>query len=407
MGTLPNYQGGYQPVLIVSNKEVHRRLVPFFAFEFFSSFLFFAPVLIPFFSVWGKLSQFQIQSLQSWFLLVLFVCQMPTGVFADHIGRKYSLGLGCFLSAIGTVVYTSRPDFLVFMWAETFFGLGCAFVAGADQAFIFETLTELGRTDRKEWAFGTMSAISLTAMLMAAPIGSWIAGYNGVTAPMAASAIPFLVAAMVAFSLQEPKQNLPTQGITKSQIHKIRTGLSILRTHTQLRWLVLNSTLVSVAGYFVIWIYQGLLGRVNVPHSYFGYYHTGLVGVQVLAASQFGRLGALPNGIGRYLSLTALATSFGFLLAAWQLTHLNVIIFLICGGLGLTRQNLLAAQMSPFIPTDQRATILSAIGMIRQSLLFLLNPLVGVLIDYSAPLALVMISLLPLAALLMNLKKPT
>jgi len=76
------------------------------------------------------------------------------------------------------------------------------------------------------------------------------------------------------------------------------------------------------------------------------------------------------------------------------------------GGLGLTRLDLLSAYMNKFIPSEQRATILSSISMLRRFLLVVLNPIVGFIADKSLVLALCLMGALSLGVFIFSpLKK--
>ena len=57
-----------------------------YLFEFLTSLHFISAVLIPFFADWGGISFTQIMILQSWFVFVTFVAEVPTGVVADYLG---------------------------------------------------------------------------------------------------------------------------------------------------------------------------------------------------------------------------------------------------------------------------------------------------------------------------------
>ena len=88
-----------------------------YLYAFFKNFAFFSAVLVPFFTDWGHISIFQVQILQSWFAIWVFILEVPTGAVADKIGRKHSLTLGSSLIALATIVYGSIPSFTIFLLA--------------------------------------------------------------------------------------------------------------------------------------------------------------------------------------------------------------------------------------------------------------------------------------------------
>jgi hypothetical protein len=77
-----------------------------------------------------------------------------------------------------------------------------------------------------------------------------------------------------------------------------------------------------------------------------------------------------------------------------------VIIFLIfAGGFGLTRFEYSSSYMNRFIPSSERATVLSSVSMFRRLALIFLNPVVGFLAEGSIRNALFFVGLLPLSLL--------
>lgn len=58
--------------------------------------------------------------------------------------------------------------------------------------------------------------------------------------------------------------------------------------------------------------------------------------------------------------------------------------------------------MNQFIASDKRATVISSISMFRRFVLVVLNPIVGLTVDYSLRLGLLLVGLLPLAVFLFS-----
>src|SRR3989339_1470629 len=110
-----------------------------YAYAFFKDFAFFTAVLVPFFTQWGGISLVQVQLLQSWFSLWVFIFEIPTGAVADKIGRKHSIALGSLVVSLAVLVYGSIPRYEIFLLAELLFAVGYALVSGADEALIYDT----------------------------------------------------------------------------------------------------------------------------------------------------------------------------------------------------------------------------------------------------------------------------
>ncbi|AYC28670.1 MFS transporter [Paenisporosarcina cavernae] len=66
--------------------------------------------------------------------------EMPTGLFADHFGRKKSLVLGTLILGVAHVVEGSTPEFWAIALASALWGFGWTFISGAEQAWIADEL---------------------------------------------------------------------------------------------------------------------------------------------------------------------------------------------------------------------------------------------------------------------------
>lgn len=70
--------------------------------------------------------------------------EMPTGLYADHYGRKRSLALGISVIGFAHILEGSTPEFWAIAVASALWGIGWTFISGAEQAWIAD---ELGGKD--------------------------------------------------------------------------------------------------------------------------------------------------------------------------------------------------------------------------------------------------------------------
>ena len=382
--------------MTTTQQPLQQILRRYYAFSFFRHFAFFSAVLVPFFTDWGRISFTQIQILQSWFMLCFFLLEVPTGAIADYFGRKYSLSLGALITAGAALLYGSVPQFWGFMLAEFMFAMGMALTSGADQALLYDSLKEIGKTAESVKAFGKAHSFHLAGILVSALLGSFIAGKFGLNAPMLLSSVTMIIACAIAWSMREPQRS---ENISESRryLDIARKGFTYFFTHRTLRLIALDAVIVASAAYFVIWLYQPLLQRLHVPLVLFGFIHAALVGVEIVIAAHFARLEKWFGSRKSLLKFTALATTASFVLVGVYPSLVTVTLFIIfAGGFGLTRMELMAAHMQRFMPSENRATVLSSISMLRRFALVLLNPLVGFTADHSLTLALIGVGILPL-----------
>lgn len=374
----------------------------YYLFTFLRDLSFFTAVLIPFYTRWGHISLTQAQILQSWFMFWIVIMEVPTGAVADLVGRKWSLVLGSIFVTFSVLIYGSVPSFGVFLLGEFLFAIANAFTSGADDALLYDSLKERGQERESKNIFGKAHSIHLLGILVAAPLGSLIAFRFGLNAPMMATAIPFLLSGLVALSIKEPKIFDKTSE-SRRYLDIVKDGFLFFYKHRKLRLIAADGIAVASAAYFVIWLYQSLLTKMNFPIVYFGLFHAFIVLCEILVASNFVRLEKLFGSPKKFLSVSAAVTALGFAVVAIFPSVYTVLLFVaLAGGFGLTRIEYLSSFMNNFIPSRERATVLSSISMFKRFALVFLNPIVGFTADRSLTLAPLLICLLPLAVFLFS-----
>src|SRR5580704_16088495 len=90
------------------------------------------------------LSQLQINSVLATYFLVLFLTDVPTGAFADLLGRRRSFVLGAFLRVSAFLLYFVAHHYYVFIIAESIDGIGTTFGNGAIDAWGVDALDNAG-----------------------------------------------------------------------------------------------------------------------------------------------------------------------------------------------------------------------------------------------------------------------
>lgn len=374
----------------------------YYAFVFLNGFSLFSAVLVPFFTDWGGISLFQVQLIQAWFMAWVFILEVPTGAIADYFGRKYSIALGAGIFAFTFLLYGSFAFFVNFLIAEFLLALAISLISGADKALIYDLLKEAGREKDAKRVFGRSHAIMLVSMGIAAPIGSLAAQKFGLNAPILLSAIPFFIAAILAWNIKEPKKYDKTRE-SRRYLEVARNGFYYFYTHKKLRILAIDAILVSSATYFIFWYYQPLLQEINFPLFYFGVIQTMMIASEIIVASNFTFLEKFLGSAKSYLKFSSLLTAATFFIVALYPNIWTILLLVIIGGgFGVTRLELMNAHMQKFIPSDKRATILSSVSMFRRLALVFISPLIGYIASNSLHTALLILGFLPLAVFLFS-----
>ncbi len=375
------------------NKELVRNIKKVYILNFLTSFEFFSAVIIPFFTLWGKLSLAQVLILQSVFQLTIMLMEVPTGAVADKIGRKFSLAIGFLLITAGAIIYASYPDFWIFVLAEALFGTGISFLSGAGEAFVYDTLKEIGREKESKRVFARLGQFSLAGLAISAPIGSVVAHYFGVRAPMLLTAVPFFTGFLISLTLKEPKVH-ETRG-RHSYVQIVRSSVEMLRKHRELRILALDMVLVSVLTYFYVWTYQAKLMRIGFPIAFFGVVHAAIVLAGIAVLHFLERLERLTGGKKNYLFISAALPGACYLVIAASSSWMIVVPAVIAGmAFGKTRRTPMINYINKFVESHNRATTLSFINLLHSLLLSVMNPVVGKAMDINLNITLAILGVL-------------
>lgn len=147
----------------------------------------------------GGLTIFQVMLVNGIYLVANAVCEIPTGVIADTLGRKtsYLLGIGTIL--ISTLLYVATPrfgwGFVGFSVASVIIGLGFTFTTGAVDAWLVDALDACGYDQPKERVFAWGQMTFGAGMLLGSLLGGFL-GQVDLSLPYVVRAV-VLVAAFV------------------------------------------------------------------------------------------------------------------------------------------------------------------------------------------------------------------
>ncbi len=360
----------------------HSNIWKIYAYQFLKGLHFFGAILVPFFTEWGKLSYEQIFFLQAWFMFWIFVMEVPTGTFADRFGRKFSLVIGSFLMGVAALTYISTPQFEIFLLAEFIWALSSAFVSGAEEAILYDSLKETGETHTSKKIFSQKESIQLFAIAIGGAIGGLVVKPFGITFPYLLTAVSVFLSAALALTLREP--TIHSKEKKPAFFTILKDGIGYLRTHKILQILAIDMIGIATIAYFMIWMFQPLLESAKIGVEYFGFVLSGIVVVEIGMLALYPKLETMLGNKKRLLFYTSIGTGVFFILSGiTDLLPLLLISILLGGGIGLTRKPLLTSYMQKYIPSDKRATVSSAINMLRTLSITLANLVVGKLAQWN------------------------
>src|SRR5215208_2766926 len=146
--------------------------------------------------------------------MVLF--EVPTGIVADTIGRRFSYLLGTVTLTASTLLYVLlwQVEAPFWEWAviSMLLGLGFTFFSGAVEAWLVDALTATGFTGELEAVFGRGQVVSGAAMLTGSVAGGFIAAQTSLGVPFVLRGAVLAVMFGVAFRLMHDTGFTPEKG---------------------------------------------------------------------------------------------------------------------------------------------------------------------------------------------------
>lgn len=168
----------------------------------------------------ADLSAFELVLLGTVMGVTMLVAEVPTGVMADTISRKWSLVVGHILMGLGMLMTGLVTDVPLVLATQVLWGLGWAFSSGADVAWITDELDQPERiarvlTRRARWELaGTAAGMAVFGAL------AWVTdlGTSIVTSGIAMVLLGLVVVARI-----------PEHRFTPTRDHRWRESAAIFR----------------------------------------------------------------------------------------------------------------------------------------------------------------------------------
>lgn len=183
------------------------------------------------------------------FFITLFLCEIPTGAFADVYGRKASYVVACILTTIGMAVYGCSQTMPGFMCAEMILAVGMTFESGAFNAWFIDRLAHHGHdANDRILIFARRDQLVNVITIIAGIIGGYLTAVN--------NQWPWLLGSVIAGSsiivvLRIPEEYRAPRGLSfkrdlKLMLECVRNGGYLMLSVRGLRFLLL-SVMVHVA----------------------------------------------------------------------------------------------------------------------------------------------------------------
>ncbi len=334
------------------------------------------PIVVLFYQDNG-LSMSQVFILQAIYSISIVALEIPSGYFADALGRKNTIVAGAILGFSGFLIYSFSFGFIGFVFAEIILGFGQSMISGADSAILYDSLIDHKKESDYLKHEGRMTSAGNFAEAIAGILGGLLAGLSLRYPYYFQTAVAF-IGVPAALTLIEPAISKAKLGLGWKDITDV-VKYSLIKNH-RLRWNIFYSSIVGASTLTMAWFVQPWLIRANLPTGMFGITWTVLnlsVGISAFYAYK------LELKLGR-ITTTAVFTlilALGFIASGWITSFWGLLfIFMFNLARGVATP-ILKDNINRITPSNMRATILSVRNFIIRILFAVLAPFYGWAID--------------------------
>ena len=315
----------------------------------------------------------QIFILTGEYMLMFILFEIPTGAFADLVGRKKTMMIGSFLLTVGTVASGASNNFWQLFASYFFWACGFSLISGSGEALLYDRAPE-NKTFSQ--LIGKAGFYSIVGTAMAGVIGPYLFNINFRWAYFG-SAIPFFLAMLAISFFQE---HHVAKGFTlKHHLEQIKSGVKIGWQNKYILWSTGILALVFAISYTFSNMYQPYLIGIGFPVKSFSVILPVMFVIQAAGSMSFGKLlgaGEQRLFVGTILGIALFVALLGLVNVRWAIILVLGYMFLE----GVSRP-LVSTYTNRHLDSATRATVISVQSMVGTILASAMLFLTGFLTD--------------------------
>ena len=331
-------------------------------FQFFMGFYLISAVLIPFYLNWAQISLFEISFLQSVYMIGIVIFGIPCGAIADKLGRKYCLFLAGFSSAIAALIYGMLSNLIIFVIGEIFFAFGTAMMTGSAESYVFDYLKIIGKQKEYPKISAKIESFFLLGVIISAPMGTILTYFLYFPIVMMLMAIPYLISAIIALTLNKVKSN---ENKAKNLSKLIFSGFKKIQNNKTVKIIAIDLILFEALVMILVFYYPFYLYEtLNIPIIFVGIFNSILNITQIIIMNLIMNYATRDENRKLLLKLSAMIPGVLYILLALILqTSFIIACILFIIGIGLSRRILSINAINKQIGKENRTIILNTIDI--------------------------------------------
>ena len=138
--------------------------------------------------------------------VIAAICEVPTGILSDKMGRKNTVIIGTLCSLISVIALALSVNYIGLLVSAVFQGLEKAFFSGNNSAFIYDTLKTENRENEFKTYIGKTNSMFYLAGVISAILGTVLVAFTSYKFVVILSVIPKIIQIVLAFTLKNVKK---------------------------------------------------------------------------------------------------------------------------------------------------------------------------------------------------------
>lgn len=303
------------------------------------------------------------------FLLITVIFDVPSGVLADRWNRKYTLVLAVLSLGLSSFILGTSSTFMQYLIGTVFYGAYVVLSSGTFQAMTYDSLAETGHQKYYDKHQGRSYGMFLVGIGVSSLAGGYISQHIGLKETYLLSLFPGAINLLILLSLKEPRFHKET--FDNKLFAHIKASTKVITAqpavfHLAL-FLAVGGMLHSTQNEFGGLYYIGLsLSAIAMGYANAGKWLAGALGQFV--APYLGRKRAfnlLPGFFVTFAIFSLISDAAG------------IVFFLLAAMLYSIAANQAEAAAQGQIPSGLRATTISLISFVTNTVMIPLSLLFG------------------------------
>lgn len=353
----------------------------FFATNALYNFMLFMPIWVIFLQEKHGLSLTEVTFVDFAFWITMAFTEVPTGAVADTIGRKASQLIGISLSMLALLLFAFAPTYPLLLVANSLWAVAITFISGADMAFFYDTLRELGRENEYPKLRGRLTALQFIATGVASGLGGLLAAWK-IASPFWFTAVVLLLALIIASSFLEPTPEPdPDTGERIGYMKTLRVTYTTIRKVPSLPHVLLYSNLLPLpSAAIMITFIQPHAIEVGIPLASIGFLTFTLTIFRIIGSANAHNL-VQRFGEWRWLTIAPVFIVAGVIALGAFNSLLGIALLSLTVFASAASRPLIEDIILRNSPASVRATILSVDNLIFRLMLAFTEPAAGIIGD--------------------------